>query len=118
MKIFNSKVNDFLLDIESLSKSQYEMVISIRTLFLKANDALIEDIKYGGLVFNVSKDLIGGIYVYKEHISIEFSKGVNFDDPNSILEGGGKKRRHLKICSQEDIALKKTNYFIKQAVSN
>ncbi len=50
----NKKINDFLLDIESMSKNQYEIVISIRELFLKENEAVIEDIKYGGLVFSLS----------------------------------------------------------------
>ena len=114
----NKRVNEFLLDVESLSKIQFEMVIAIRILFLKANKALIEDVKYGGIVFSGSNGLVGGIYVYKEHISIEFSDGANFTDLNSILEGSGKKRRHLKIYSQEDVALKNSNYFIKQAASN
>ncbi len=52
----------------------------------------------------------------KEHISIEFSNGANFTDTNSVLEGKGKKRRHLKIYSPKDVAQKKSDYFIKQAV--
>ena len=58
------------------------------------------------MIFNVSNALIGGIYTYKEHISIEFSNGADFIDTDSILEGGGKKRRHLKIYKNEDIVQK------------
>ncbi|MFC3187736.1 DUF1801 domain-containing protein [Shewanella intestini] len=87
-------------------------------MFLKANKELVEDIKYGGLVFNASNGLIGGIYIYKEHISVEFSNGASFFDKDSILEGKGKKRRHLKIYTDEDIALKKVEYFVSQAVNS
>lgn len=119
MNISNSdKVNDFLSDIQSLTTEQFDMVTAIRDIFLKAHEELVEDIKYGGLVFNVSNALIGGIYIYKEHISIEFSNGADFTDTNSNLEGGGKKRRHLKIFSYDDIVQKNTKHFVNQAVNN
>lgn len=119
MNISNSdKVNDFLSDIQSLTTEQFDMVIAIRDIFFEAHEELVEDIKYGGLVFNVSKVLIGGIYIYKEHISIEFSHGAGFTDRDSNLEGGGKKRRHLKVFSYNDIVQKNTKYFVNQAVSN
>ena len=66
----SDKVNDFLSDIQSISSEQFDMVIAIRDIFLKANEELVEGIKYDGLVFNVSNILVGGIYTYKEHISI------------------------------------------------
>ena len=111
----NDRVNDFLADTQLTSPSQFEIVTSIRELFLSANSDLVDDIKYGGLVFNLAGSFIGGIYTYKEHISIEFSNGAGFTDPDSILEGGGKKRRHLKIHSSDDIAQKNAIYFINQA---
>ncbi|MEZ7818905.1 hypothetical protein ABXT70_02625 [Candidatus Njordibacter sp. Uisw_039] len=72
------------------------MIISIKDIFFGANKKLAEGIKYGGLAFNVSNALIGGIYTYNKHISIEFSNGSGFTDTDSILEGSGKKRRHKK----------------------
>ncbi len=114
----SDKVNDFLSDIQSISSEQFDMVIAIRDIFLRANEELVEGIKYGGLVFNMSDALIGGIYSYKEHVSIEFSNGADFIDNYSILEGGGKKRRHLKIYESDDISQKNIAYFINQAVNN
>ncbi len=93
----SEKVSNFLSDVQALSTDQFDMLISIRDIFLKTNKELVEGAKYGGLVFNMSDALIGGIYTYKEHISIEFSNGADFTDTNSILEGGGKKRRHIKV---------------------
>lgn len=111
----NDRVNDFLADTQLKSSAQCDLVISLRELFLNANPDLVEDIKYGGLAFSLSGSLVGGIYTYKEHISIEFSNGASFADTDSVLEGGGKKRRHLKIHSQDDVAGKKAAYFIDQA---
>ncbi len=112
----SDKVNDFLSDIQSIASEQFDMVIAIRDIFLRANEELVEGIKYGGLVFNVSDALIGGIYSYKEHVSIEFSNGADFIDNDSILEGGGKKRRHLKIYENDDIVQKDVAHFVSQAV--
>jgi hypothetical protein len=49
----NNRVNDFLSDTQSTSPNQFDMVMSIRDIFLGANEKLVEDIKYGGLVFNL-----------------------------------------------------------------
>lgn len=111
----NDKVNSFLTDIQFKSPEQFELMLQIRELFLNSNKALVEEFKYGGLVFNLSNSLIGGIYSYKEHLSIEFSNGADFTDENSILEGGGKKRRHLKINVKDDIEGKNCAFFIAQA---
>ncbi len=38
------------------------------------------------------------------------------EDPNSILEGKGKYRRHLKLLKKEDILSKEVSFFVKQEV--
>ncbi len=116
MKSSNEKVNDFLKDIRATLPDNAEAVEKIRELFLKGHNEIEEGIKYGGIVFSVSGKLIGGIYLYKEHISIEFSNGVNLLDPNGFLEGKGKLRRHLKITENNDIKSKNVSAYIKQAI--
>lgn len=105
-------INNFLSDVQSMSPDQFDQVLAIRRIFLDANSAFVESVKYGGLVFSLSDMLLGGIYIYRKHISIEFSNGAGFMDSESILDGGGKKRRHLKIRMAEDIIQKNTEYFV------
>jgi hypothetical protein len=112
------KVNNYLTDIQLALPQQYEIVNLIRAIFNKSNKNLVEDIKYGGLTFNLENALVGGIYTYKGHISIEFSKGASFTDDDSLLDGNGKKRRHLKIYTTRDIVQKTSEYFISQAANN
>ena len=118
MKSSNEKVNDFLKDIRTTLPDSVEVVEKIREIFLEGNIEIEEDIKYGGIVFNVSSKLIGGIYLYKEHMSIEFSNGSNFSDPNGLLEGKGKLRRHLKITEKSDLKNKDISNYIKQAIGD
>ena len=112
----NDKVNKFMDDLQSVSPDKLEIIKPIRKIFLDANKEFTEDIKYGGLVFNLSNTLIGGIFPYKEHISIEFSNGAEFPDPSGLLEGKGKKRRHLKINEKKDIKDKNVKAFVAEAV--
>ena len=105
-------------DLNSVSPDKFEIIKTIRKIFLDTNKELTEDIKYGGLVFSLSDALIGGIFPYKQHISVEFSNGAEFPDPSGLLEGKGKKRRHLKINEKKDIKEKKVKAFITEAAIN
>jgi hypothetical protein len=74
--------------------------------------------KYGGEVFCADPDdkaFVGGIFVSKAHVSLEFSEGASFDDPSGQLEGTGKHRRHLKLRTVSDLDAKGAKAFLKQA---
>jgi hypothetical protein len=110
------EVENFIRDIQLVNPEYAEIIELVRDLFIEEYEELLQGIKYGGLVFFQKGVLIGGIFPYKKHLSIEFSDGAEFTDPSSVLEGKGKKRRHLKIHKVEDIGTKNTEYFVKQAV--
>ena len=112
----NQRVNDFLNDIRLIAPEQVEKINSIRRLFNREAPELLEDIKYGGLVFLKSGVLIGGVFHYKNHISVEFSDGADFSDPSGLLEGKGKRRRHLKISEARPVDEDNLSFFIVQAV--
>ncbi len=110
------EVEGFISDIQSVNPEHAEIIELVSDLFTEENEVLLQGIKYGGLVFFQKGVLIGGVFPYKNHLSIEFSNGAEFTDPSSLLEGKGKKRRHLKIYTAEDIGTKNTEYFVRQAV--
>ena len=64
-----------------------------------------DELEVGEKVFTAqgSNQLICGVFVYKKHISIEFSKGYLLQDLSKKLQGSGKFRRHLKIKTQYDV---------------
>ena len=108
----NDKIKQFLTDIRDISAEQYEIIISLRELIRKVKPDAEEEIKYGGLVFNSNQQLITGIFIRKEHISLEFSFGAGFEDKQGFLEGNGKFRRHLKINHIGDIQNKDAETFV------
>jgi len=111
----NPKINDFIHDLLFMDEDKGEIVISLRKLVLEVATDAKEEIKYGGLVFIINDGLFCGIFVRKKHISVEFVKGAEMQDPDNFLEGGGKYRRHLKIFKYADIKNKKVEYYIKQS---
>ena len=112
------KIQTFLDEAKTISAERYEIIRTIRDAFLNADFGFTEGFKYGGTTYNISDELIGGIYSYKEHVSIEFSHGANFSDPHSVLEGNGKHRRHIKIKEFSDIEKKFVSSYIQQAAFN
>jgi hypothetical protein len=77
--------------------------------------------KYGGTVFMTDPDIagsfVGGVFASKAHVSVEFSNGVAFRDPDGVLEGKGKARRHVKLRSLADIDDKDVAGFLAQALA-
>lgn len=79
----------------------------------------IEVEKYGGQLYEIEKtdtnEHFCGIFVYKEHVSIEFARGAEMNDKFNVLEGGGKYRRHIKLHLLSDIETKNVRDYIKQS---
>lgn len=114
MTIFiNTNVQNFIYKIMLLDYEKYQIVEEVRKIVSKHFPNVKERKMYGGIIFSEIDDF-AGIFVYKNHISVEFSYGYKFIDPENLLEGRGKYRRHLKIKSMECKGLKKLDFFLKQ----
>lgn len=76
---------------------------------------------YGGTIIELVKGeantRIGGFFVYKNHVSLEFSEGISLNDPKQFLEGSGKARRHIKLRSLDDIKVKDCQFLLRQAIA-
>jgi hypothetical protein len=86
-------------------------------LSVEPNAAFVE--KYGGLIVESvpgqAKSQFCGVFAYTSHVSLEFTHGTQLDDPDAILEGRGKYRRHIKIVSLPDVIEKRCEDFLRQA---
>lgn len=96
-----------------------EIIAAVKTLADEIAPTVRYVAKYGGDVFAMNPDddkqFVGGVFAYKDHVSVEFSNGASFDDPKGYLEGGGKMRRHLKLHDMTAITDKGLASFLKQA---
>ena len=74
-----------------------------------------EKVMYGGIIFTIPDRMFCGLFLRKNHISIEFDLGYLLEDTENHLEGSGKYRRHLKIFNNKDIEIKNAERFISQS---
>jgi hypothetical protein len=113
IKSANLDVQNFIDNIMMLDNPKHQTLLELRKIVFENFPKVKERIMYGGIIFSLDDDF-GGVFVYKNHISFEFSYGYKFKDPDKQLEGKGKYRRHLKIRSGDDIEIKKVAFFVKQ----
>ena len=118
MNLSESKeVQDFLEEILATDEEKSSILKELREMIFTNFEETNEKIMYGGIMFSNQRDENwGGVFAYKNHVSFEFTEGFKLQDPNNILDGAGKKRRHIKIKSLADIEEKKVESFIKETI--
>lgn len=108
-------IEALLEDIRLVGEEQFQIVEAVRALMKTLVRPLSEEVKYGGILF-ASGPHFGGVFAYREHVSVEFSHGAAIKDPDGFLEGGGKGRRHIKLKSVSDISTKKLAKYLLLAL--
>lgn len=61
-------------------------------------------------------DLICAIAPYSKYLNLIFSKGAELPDPDQRLTGTGKRARHIKIRTIEDLTAASTRLLIEEAL--
>ena len=56
------------------------------------------------------------IGLYGEHINLGFNYGMDLPDPDKLLEGAGKKFRHVKIRTIEDVKRSTLRKLLQDAI--
>ena len=109
-------VQALLEDIRLLGEEQFQVVEAVRELAKKTIKPLSEEVKYGGILFT-SGVAFGGVFAYKEHVSVEFGHGAKIKDDAGFLEGAGKGRRHIKLRNVGNIAAKNLAKYLTLALA-
>ena len=88
---------------------------SLRRLILETDPDLSESIKWGNPTFErVGK--VCYLAATKAYVSLGFFNGAALTDPEGIIEGTGKKMRHVKVRVLEDIRSELLSSWVRQAV--
>ena len=98
---------------------QAEIVERLKAIVRRTDPGVAFVSKYGGTVVESRpghpKTQFCGVFAYQNHVSLEFTKGAQLHDPQKILLGGGKLRRHVKVARLSDIDAKRCEDFLRQA---
>lgn len=94
---------DALLDrIGMASPTNHATVLALRTMVRAAAPGAAEMVKYGGLHYVAARPICG-IFAFARHVTLEFSRGAELDDPHGILLGDGQYRRHIRFAAPEAV---------------
>ena len=111
----NTEIEKLLEDYELVNPLLVPIIISLRKMVYKLAPDAAEKKMYGGIIFSTPGRMFCGLFLRKNHISVEFDLGYLLEDKDKLLEGSGKFRRHLKIHDEEEVIKKKVESYIKES---
>ena len=63
------------------------------------------------------KGLVCAIALQKTYVNVMFAKGASLPDPAGLLDGTGKRARHVKLRQPEDVARPGVRTLLESAVA-
>ena len=64
------------------------------------------------------KDMFCYITTNARHVNLGFPGGASLPDPNGVLQGEGKKMRHIKLATLSDLSLPFIRRYIRTAMEH
>jgi len=89
---------------------------ALRGLILEADPELKESIKWGNPVYEKAGKVCY-LAATKAYVSLGFFNGAMLLDPDQLIEGTGKKMRHIKVRHLGDIRHRQFTAWVKEAVA-
>ncbi len=94
--------NDWLVEQPEENR---QLIIDIRDAIIASGHNFMEGIKWGTPGYwlpEVSRRNIVYIAPHNNYVRLGFFNGATMPDPNNLLEGTGKKLRHIKVHEIND----------------
>ncbi|WUI02469.1 DUF1801 domain-containing protein [Spirillospora sp. NBC_00431] len=92
-----------------------EILAALRGLMAEAAPEAAECLTYGSPAWRGRK-ILAVISQSRTHLTFAFERGAEFEDEHGLLEGVGKKTRHVKIKTLDGIDADALRGYIAQAV--
>jgi hypothetical protein len=86
-----------------------ETARALRALLATAFPEAVEQVNFGNKLLAVGtsmamRDLTFAIIPHSAHVNLQLADGVDLPDPDGLIEGTGKRIRHVKVRSVEAAA--------------
>lgn len=99
------ELEDFLEDYKPEVRN---LALQLRDLVYEVDADVIEQIDKPAhlLAYGYAKTythLMCVIILYKDYVNLGFPRGIDLPDPEGLLDGTGKRARHVKITDLEQI---------------
>ena len=100
--------------IQNASASVRPLLEDLRELVREEIPEAKEEIKWGRPVYSLNH-IVCYLAAAGDHANLGFYRGIELDDPKGLLEGEGKKLRHIKVYRTEEIRRRWYGSLLKQA---
>ena len=103
------ETSDTLKDfLASYQPHVQKLALALRALVLNVFPSAIEQVDPPSKIIAYGTDrtyagLICAIAPYKAHVNLMFARGAELPDPEHLLEGTGKRARHVKITARAEV---------------
>ena len=101
--------------IASLEPHLRPIAVTLRRLILDACPDLSESVKWGNPVYE-HNGKVCYLAATEAYVSLGFFNGAALTDPERIIEGTGKKMRHVKVRDLSAISSQHLVSWIKEAI--
>ena len=102
--------------LSSYNESISLLARDLRNMILELIPDMDEVIKWKNLFYE-KNGFVCAIVLHKDHINLQFARGTEIKDPANMLEGTGKKIRHVKIYNSNQINTEQLKNLIIEAVN-
>jgi hypothetical protein len=94
--------------LSTYSPPVQEIARKARALVLSVFPNAVEQVDIPGKLLGYGTDTtyqgtVCVIMPYKEHVNLGFARGTSLPDPSGLLEGTGKRARHVKLRNPEAV---------------
>jgi len=101
--------DDFETLLQPHTPAVAETARALRLVLAEAFPDAIEQVDFGNKLLAVGKsmamrDLTFAIIPHSAHVNLQLPDGVDLPDPDGLIEGTGKRIRHVKVRSVGDAA--------------
>lgn len=99
---------DFDLLLNNYDDHIRELAVAARELITKLTPKAEEKVYFGWRVVRFSLDgTMAGQFIaigpHKKHVNLYFMNGTELDDPKGLMDGDGKKMRHVSISEAKQL---------------
>lgn len=102
--------------IAALSSPQREICRAVRELILGRSPELREEFKWNAPVYYHAGRRICLVSAFRRHVTVELFYGAQLRDDRGLVEGVGKRTRHLKLASPVDVDAEYLVDLVRQSV--
>ncbi|SFE17223.1 hypothetical protein SAMN05216238_109103 [Lentibacillus persicus] len=108
----NKEVDQFIINSP---ENIQDIIRQLRKLIFETSPNITEEMKWGKPCY-IENGLVCYLQTAKQHVNLGFYFGAHLKDKDNLLQGSGKKMRHIRVNQLNDIQPEQFSALIREAI--